>query len=64
MDFEQINKLYLEKEAEFGESNDRLVEMNQTIKELTKKTNNAGKRRTQLEDEKNHLVDKINELDK
>lgn len=64
VDFEQINKLYLEKEAEFKDSSERLVEMNQTIKELTKRTNNAGKRKVQLEEEKANLVNKIGELDK
>lgn len=38
--------------------------MNQTIRELTKKTNNAGKKRIQLEEEKNGLVEKIGEFDR
>lgn len=63
IDFEQINKLYLEKEAQFKDSNNKLVEMNQTIRELSKRSNDAGKKKAQLEEEKTQLVEKINDLD-
>lgn len=45
VDFEQINKLYMEKENQFKESNSRLLQMNQTIKELTRRQNTVGKQK-------------------
>ena len=38
--------------------------MNQTIKELTKRSSNVGKKKVQLEEEKGLLIEKIENLDK
>lgn len=63
VDFEQINRICLEKEKKLLESNQRLEKMNINMNELGLKSNNAGKSQLRLEEEKKMMIEKINVLD-